>query len=188
MVFTACVTVIAVWHLSGRRLSPTIAFLLSPLTIGALWQRNLEWLVIAGCAINGRWGLLLLPAKPHLCMSSVVRRGLRHPAAAVLVGSLALFTIEAYGAWFCADYGYMLSGGWNQANLWPWSIALGLIVLAVHWGNELGENVAVMLMLPYMPSYSIALLGLPLLASPRLAWVGTVGQWLLLLLWLLIGP
>ena len=125
---------------SGRTDASPVAlglFLVSPTVLHTLLNGNVEWLVLLGLLLPPRWGLFLVLIKPQVgagvalwwSVESWREGGWRQvvktvwPVTAALVGSVVVF-----GLWPLRAAGHP-EQGWN-ASLWPWSLPLGLGLLA----------------------------------------------------------
>ncbi len=188
-----CATVLAVlpavWRLSDRDVWATVAFMFSPLTMVMLWQRNLEWMVVVGLALPAPYSVLLLLAKPHLSALTMIwqARTDRRYRRIAIVAALAAATVLIWGLLGTQrDVGRPLTGNWNGATLWPWTIPVGLLIAWLYPTPE-GMVAASCFLLPYVGKYSFALATLPLIK--RRWWMIACGLLTLIVggCWMLFG-
>jgi hypothetical protein len=185
MAATTLAVTAAAWQLSERDLVTTIAFMLSPLTLGLLWQRNLDWMLVVGLALPTPYSTFFLLAKPHLGAPAALwqaRKNRLHLGIAILATVIAIaFVLRG-------DLKHPLDGNWNGASFWPWSIPLGLLVAWIY-PNPAGFLAATFFCLPYVARWSVALATLPLLHHRRRMVLLATGTWILVgleLLWPLV--
>jgi hypothetical protein len=187
MAATALALFPAVWRLSDRDLVATIAFMLSPLTLGMLWYRNLEWMIVVGLALPAPYSIFFVLAKPHLAALTIAwqSRNDRVYRRVALVAALVAAAVLVWGLVGAQrDIARPLSGSWNGATLWPWTIPAGLLIAWLYPTPE-GMVAASCFLLPYMAKYSFALATLPLLKRRRwmiacsLSTLAVGGCWLL---------
>ncbi len=169
-----------------------VALLLSPLLFYNLFLGNIDALVLWALLLPPPVGLFLVALKPqvgigiaaYLAFTSWRDGGWRKllwTVAPVILGLGVSFLV--FGNWMTSSSEDVLSAYWNL-SLFPWSVPVGLLVLAVAlWRHrETISASASPFLAPYVSlgSWSIALLGL---LDSNLLMVGIVfGLWLLYLL------
>lgn len=178
MAVTTVAVTIAAWQLSEHDLVTTIAFMLNPLTLALLWQRNLDWMLLVGLATPAPYSTFLLLAKPHLGAPAALwqaRKNRTHFVLAVIASAVAVaFMLRG-------NVVTPLRGDWSGALFWPWTIPLGLLI-AWLYPTPLGWVSAACYCVPYFGRYSVGLAALPLLKN---RW-GMVS--FTVCAWIVVGP
>jgi len=131
---------------------------IAPPVVHMLLNGTLEWLVLAGLLLPPRWGLFAVLVKPQTGAGIAVwwvceawRDGswrgvltLTWPVGLAFLGSLVLF-----GFW-PLDARSTIGLRWN-ASLWPWSVPVGLALLA--WGVWKREALPALAAAPFLSPY-----------------------------------
>ena len=166
-------------------------FLLSPPVLHCLLNGNLDWLVLLGFVMTPRIGLFLVSIKPQVGAAVALfwlveawRRGGGREIVRVFwpvtVCTLASFVL--YGLW-PLSFQDQLTQWWN-ASLWPFSIPVGLALLAAAFHHRRIEYAmgAGPCLSPYvlLHAWSGAIIAL-VPSIPELA-AAVAGIWLLLLM------
>lgn len=159
MIATTLVVTTAVWHLSEHDRATTIAFMLNPLTLGMIWQRNLDWMLVVGLALPAPYSTFFLLAKPHLGAPAALWQARKNQIHLVIA---VVATMVAAVYMFRGDIKHPLGGTWNGAQFWPWTIPLGLLV-AWLYPTPAGLVAAACFCVPYFARWSVALATPPLL-------------------------
>lgn len=168
----ACV--VAFFFVSKRMGTPrwgAAAVALSPLVLVCAIMGNIEWLVALGFVLPPQIGLFFVLVKPQAGIAVAAfwtiqawQRGGIHEVVKLLtpITGITLLSFLLYGFW----PGYMAgmndsAGNWS---LWPWSILIGLLLLAwaAHSKNIRTAIIASPFLSPYvmMTTWAIPFLGL----------------------------
>jgi len=175
MAATVIAIIPAIWKLSDHDPWATAAWLLSPLTLGMFWQRNIDWMIVVGLAVTPAWAWMFLPAKLHLGIAALIAN-VRHDWNARALAILAIVATGTTLMVFDRDSARLLAGDWNGATLWPWTIAPGLLIAWLYPG-PVGLVAASCFLFPYIGKYSFALATLPLLKRRRWMIVCSLLAW-----------
>jgi len=131
---------------------------IAPPVVHMLLNGTLEWLVLAGLLLPPRWGLFAVLVKPQTGAGIAVwwiceawREGswrgvliLIWPVGLAFLGSLVVF-----GLW-PLDARHTIGLRWN-ASLWPWSVPVGLALLA--WGVGTRAMLPALAAAPFLSPY-----------------------------------
>jgi hypothetical protein len=179
---------------AGRRwrwgIHGTLAMAVAVHTLMNVVEGQVEWLVLLGALIGGPIGFLLMATKPQLGLGFMAyslwedRRYWKRLAAKVGVllvagaGNLWLYGLPKWGDVAARD--------WNLSGaLWPWSLLVGLPVLAyaMRTGKEALAGSSSVLLSPYAAWRSWWFIGLGLggwwlVGFSALTWLLVVAQWI----------
>ena len=162
-----------------------LATLLSPFFYQLLFVSNIDWIVILGLIVAGRWSLPLLAAKPqavlhvplHYFRLAENRWRFWLPSIAIGLASLAI-----WGFW-PADIPAIPDLAFLNASPFPWAVPVGIFIIWKTWNKEdalLWVLLASALISPYFRFSSLV----PLMAAasiryPRLMFSLVAAFWII---------
>lgn len=179
---------VTIHRLGGGRWS-AIAFILSPPVVWCLYLGNIDTLVIFGATLPPPLGIWLVSSKPQIGLGVMLywlviyRNDRRYllltfgPASLIFVLSLLV-----YGPW-PLSVGELYAVPHN-ASLWPFSLPLGLCLMAYSIRKHRADLAVVggPCFSPYVAFRSWAVAFIPLARYPLEMWLASMGLWVVILI------
>lgn len=177
----------AAWRLGAKPLAMGF-FLLSPPVMHCLVNANIEWMVLLGFSMPPSVGLFFITTKPQTGFGVAIfwlveawrKGGWREVArvfAPVTVAYVVTFLL--YGLWPLQMGQVLAYGDKFNASLWPWSIPVGLALLALAILKRQAEYAmgASTCLSPYALFHSWSAAILALVKRPALLLLVVVALW-----------
>ena len=186
-VFTVLAYAFVAHKLQARPLA-FVAFMLSSPVLYGLYRLNIDVLVLVGFVLPAPIGLFFVLMKPQMGMAMAMywlvqawkTGGIKKVALTfgpVVIGFGLSFLF--FGNWITNRQSDLTASIWNT-SLWPWSIPIGLVLLAVSL-RDMRQDFAMAaspFMSPYVAYYSWAGVLAGFLGDEYILVIAVVGMWL----------